>query len=219
MSGEAWMILGAGLLLAVGARAALNPATTAGGGSVWGDDSGGSDPAPDEPDRGDANVRAFLFMIRTAEGTADGNGYRALFGHRPGAPRLFTSWADHPRIATRFTDGRGRQLWTSAAGAYQFMAVSPLPAPFSGSTSVDTWDRIRRQLGLQDFSPASQDAAAVELIRQRGALADVRAGRIAQAVDKCRAEWASLPGAGYDQPERGLDELLTAYSSAGGSFA
>jgi lysozyme len=173
-------------------------------------------PSPDEA-RAEQNVRAFLAMIKTAEGTADANGYRALFGHTTRRPRLFDSFADHPRVATRFTDKAGRQRWTSAAGAYQFMAVSPIPG--GGSTRVDTWDNVQRALGLPDFSPESQDRAAVELIRRRGALGDVRAGRFAQAVGKVRAEWASLPGAGYDQPERTLEAVQTAYLRAGGTLA
>lgn len=158
------------------------------------------------------NRRAFLWMIRTAEGTAGPNGYRTLFGGG-----LFAGWADHPRRAAQFTDRDGRKLWTSAAGAYQFMAVSPLPG--GKSTKVDTWDRIRAKLGLPDFSPASQDAAALELIREAGALADVIAGRFDQAVSKVRGIWASLPGAGYAQREVALSQLRTAFVAAGGVLA
>lgn len=160
------------------------------------------------------NLAAFLAMIRHAEGTADENGYRALFGHTRDRPRLFDAFTDHPRIASRFTDQRGRELWTTAAGAYQAMAVSPIPG--GGRTRVDTWDRIRRKLQLPDFSPASQDRMAVELIDEAGALADVLAGRAADAIRKVRGVWASLPGAGYDQPERRIGWLLTKYSDAGG---
>lgn len=163
---------------------------------------------------GSRNLAAFLMMIRHAEGTADEDGYRALFGHTRYAPRLFDGYADHPRIATRFTDKAGRSLWTTAAGAYQAMAVSPIPG--GGSTRMDTWDRIKRKLSLPDFSPASQDRFAVELIDEAGALADVLAGRVAEAVRKVRGVWASLPGAGYDQPERRLGWLLARYSDAGG---
>src|SRR5207302_11144329 len=92
-------------------------------------------PAPVSTDAGDANAAAFLQTIRVAEGTAGPDGYRTLFGGR-----LFTDFADHPRQAVQFVDQAGRKLWTSAAGAYQFMAVSPLPG--GGSTRVDTWDRI-----------------------------------------------------------------------------
>lgn len=157
------------------------------------------------------NLAAFLAAIRWAEGTAGPNGYRTLFGGR-----LFDSYEDHPRQPSQFTDGQGRRLWTSAAGAYQFMAVSPIPG---GQTKVNTWDRLAERLGLPDFSPHSQDLAAVELIREAGALGDVQAGRFADAVQRCRRIWASLPGAGYDQPERSLYALQTQYLNAGGSLA
>ena len=168
--------------------------------------------ATDTTDTQAANVAAFLMMIRTAEGTAGPDGYRTMFGYR-----LFTSWADHPRQPAQFTDAQGRRLWTSAAGAYQFMAVSPIPG--GGATRVNTWDRVRNTLGLSDFSPASQDAAAVELIREAGALDDVKAGRVDAAVSKVRGVWASLPGAGYGQPERRLSDLIAAYVGAGGALA
>lgn len=163
--------------------------------------------APTDEDRAAANVAAFLLMIRKAEGTAGPNGYRTLFGGS-----LFSSFADHPRTPKRYGS-----LWTTAAGAYQAMAISPLPS--GGSTKVNTWDRIKARLGLPDFSPASQDAMAVELIREAGALGDVRAGRFDQAVYAVRRIWASLPGAGYSQPEKSLDALRLAYLNAGGTLA
>lgn len=169
--------------------------------------------APTDQDSADKNTAAFLFMIRQAEGTAGPNGYRTLFGGR-----LFDGWADHPRVAKQFRTGDGRQLWTTAAGAYQFLAVSPIPGT-DKRTKVNTWDRIAARLGLPDFSPASQDAAAVELIREAGALGDVRAGRFAEAVSKVRGIWASMPGAGYSQPEKSLDALRLAYLNAGGTLA
>ncbi len=157
------------------------------------------------------NLRAFLDMLAYAEGTSGVNGYRTMFG---GA--LFESFADHPRRAVQFTDKAGRRLWTSAAGRYQFMAVSPIPG--GKFTKVDTWDRLKADLRLPDFGPASQDAAAVELIRQRGALNDVYAGRFADAVAKVAPVWASLPGAGHQQSERKLSSLEAAYRAAGGTF-
>lgn len=141
-----------------------------------------------------ANLRAFLDMIAFAEGTASQNGYRMLFGGQ-----LFDSYADHPRVYIPF-----RNTTTSAAGRYQILAR--------------TWDSLRTRLALPDFSPASQDAAAIELIRERGALNDVRAGRVSQAVAKVAKVWASLPGAGYDQPERKFASLVAAYANAGGTL-
>lgn len=150
------------------------------------------------------NVQAGLATIRYAEGTSGPEGYRALFGGS-----LFDSFDDHPRQAVRYGN-----LWTTAAGAYQIMAISPLPS--GGSTRVNTWDRVQAKLSLPDFSPASQDAAAIELIREQGALGDLMAGRFSDFVRKCAPVWASLPGAGYGQPERALSSLLVAYQAAGG---
>ncbi len=163
----------------------------------------------------DANEIAFLRCIRVAEGTAGPAGYRTLFGGG-----LFSNdYVDHPRIARQFTDKKGRRLWTSAAGAYQFMAVSQIPTNRTSATKVNTWDRIQKKLSLPDFTPESQDRAAIELIDECGALEDVRAGRFAVAIDKCRGVWASLPGAGYDQPERSIALLEAAYRDAGGTVA
>ncbi|HBF50954.1 MAG TPA: muramidase, partial [Massilia sp.] len=114
------------------------------------------------------NVTAFLKMIRVSEGTAGSNGYSTLVGGKQ-----FTGWADHPRVLVTITSN-GKQIVSSAAGAYQILRR--------------TWDGVRGRLGLTDFTPASQDRAAVELIRLRGALADVRAGRFADALTKCRKE-------------------------------
>lgn len=136
------------------------------------------------------NVQAFLRMIRAGEGTAGANGYRTLFGGQ-----LFSGYDDHPRITV--TAGG---YTSTAAGAYQILSR--------------TWDG----LGLADFSPASQDLAAVMLIRRRGALADVLAGRIERAILKCAKEWASLPGSTYGQPTISLSRALSVYAQAGGSL-
>lgn len=169
-------------------------------------------PAATDADTQASNVAAFLMVIRHAEGTGTPDGYRTMFGYR-----YFDSFADHPRDPIQFTDKLGRRLWTSAAGAYQFMAVSPLPT--GGTTRSNTWDRMADKLGLIDFSPASQDRAAVGLIDEAGALGDVQAGRFDQAIAKVRRIWASLPGAGYSQPERTLPDLRLAFVRAGGTLA
>lgn len=157
--------------------------------------------APAAPDPGTAgrNLRAFLDMIAYAEGTAGPNGYRTLFGGG-----TFDSMADHPRQFFTFTNKAGQQLRTSAAGRYQFLSR--------------TWDSLASKLDLPDFGPASQDSAAIELIRQRGALADVEAGRVSVAVQKVAPIWASLPGANYAQPERKLSDLVANFTRAGGTL-
>lgn len=150
-------------------------------------------------DMNNANLQAFLRMIRYAEGTASANGYRMLFGGK-----LFEGYADHPRIPVTATLG-GQRITSTAAGAYQFLAR--------------TWDDIKRTAGVSDFSPASQDRAAAALIRRRGALADVYAGRFEEAVRKCAREWASLPGSPYGQPVKSMEQVKTAYQGAGGWVA
>lgn len=144
------------------------------------------------------NVRAFLQMIRYAEGTAGPNGYSTLFGGG-----TFNGFADHPRIVVTASLA-GHELKSSAAGAYQIIK--------------GTWDTLQASIHLPDFSPHSQDLAAVELLRRRGALTLVIAGDIAGAINAARKEWASLPGAGYGQPERQLSQLLSAYTGAGGTY-
>ena len=196
--------------------AAIDPATYLAGSSSSSSDDIVSDPSPTydvaPQTQAQANRAAFLQMIRASEGTSGPDGYRTLFGYR-----TFSSFADHPRIAVQFTSQEGKTLWTTAAGAYQLMAISPIPT--GGSTKVDTWDRLQRKLQLPDFTPASQDAAALELVDECGALGNVDAGELDQAVSKCRRVWASMPGAGYGQPERSLDTLRTAFVNAGGTLA
>ena len=76
------------------------------------------------------------------------------------------------------------------------------------------WDAYRKQLGLKDFSPKSQDAVALQQIKERGALpmtiCDIR-----QAIDRCSNIWASLPGAGYGQFEHKADSLIAKFKEAG----
>lgn len=144
----------------------------------------------------DANVHAFLAVIRAGEGTADADGYRRMFGGR-----LFEGWADHPRQALTYRLGRSN-ITSTAAGAYQFLAR--------------TWDGLVRQYGFENFSPNQQDHAAVALIIGRRALDDVLAGRIEQAIARCNREWASLPGSPYGQPVRTMAQALATYAAAGG---
>ena len=73
--------------------------------------------------------------------------------------------------------------------------------------------------GLSDFSPASQDAIALQQIRERGALPMVDVGRFDDAVTRVRNIWASLPGAGYGQNEHSMEHLRAAYVAAGGVLA
>jgi len=100
----------------------------------------------------------------------------------------------------------GRSLTSTAAGRYQFLSR--------------TWDDIVERCGFRGrFIPDAQVLAAIKLIKERRAYDDVVAGRFEVAVAKCRNIWASLPGAGYGQPEHKMVTLVAAYTSAGGKVA
>lgn len=149
------------------------------------------------------NLKAFLDMLAHSEiGPAllllSDNGYDILVGSTPQKPLLFDSFADHPNIYNAACN-------STAAGRYQLL--------------YRWWVPYKKQLGLKDFSPASQDAVAIQQIKERGVLPDIEAGRFADAVAKCRNIWASLPGAGYSQHENKLADLQTAYVAAGGVLA
>lgn len=138
------------------------------------------------------NVQAMLRVIRTGEGTADAGGYSRLFGGG-----TFSGYADHPR--QKITKWG---LTSTAAGAYQFLASS--------------WDETKRTMGLVDFSPASQDLAALGRLAARGALDDVVAGRFTSAIKKINREWASLPGSPYGQRTMQFSSALAIYQGTGG---
>ena len=145
------------------------------------------------------NVRAFLWMLRHGEGTTGPDGFRTMFG----GDLFDNGFADHPRKAISASLS-GKPITSTAAGAYQFLSK--------------TWTSIAFQCGLKDFSPGNQDIAAVALIRGRGALDDVIAGRFNQAVGKCAKEWASLPGSPYGQPTTTMEKARSLYAAAGGTF-
>ena len=60
----------------------------------------------------------------------------------------------------------------------------------------------------------SQDAVALQQIKERGALPMIDRGDIRQAIDRCSNIWASLPGAGYGQFEHKADSLIAKFKEA-----
>jgi muramidase (phage lysozyme) len=151
------------------------------------------------------NLKPFLDMIAHSEigplllGVSD-NGYNVIVGSTPLKPDLFRSYADHPRKLVDL----GKGLKSTAAGRYQILARY--------------YDAYKDLLNLPDFSPASQDAIATQMIKERGGLQALEAGDLTLAIDRCKNLWASLPGAGYAQHENKLADLRAAYVAAGGVF-
>ena len=97
------------------------------------------------------------------------HGYDVIVGGE-----LFTDYSDHPRKLV-------------AKPKTQINRRRTLPA------LSRWWDAYRKQLGLKDFSPKSQDAVALQ-IKERGALPMIDRGDIRQAIDRCSNIWASLAG-------------------------
>ena len=147
--------------------------------------------------------KAFLDLIAYSEiGPAllavSDNGYDVLVGSTAARPLLFPSYATHPDILNT-------ALHSTAAGRYQLLHRY--------------FYAYALQLGLKDFSPASQDTIALQQIKECRALSDIEAGHIDEAIAQCAHIWASLPGAGYAQHENKLADLETAFTNAGGTLA
>lgn len=157
------------------------------------------------------NLKAFLDMIAFSEGTSTSSatlndGYDVIVTGIDRKPEIFTDYSNHPFANGRKSKTINRNgLTSNASGRYQFM--------------LRDWAHYRSLLGLRDFGPGSQDKWALQLIKEQRALPDIEAGRFADAVDKCRNIWASLPGAGYGQHENALEKLQVAYLAAGGRLA
>jgi muramidase (phage lysozyme) len=152
------------------------------------------------------NLRAFLDMLAWSEGTSTSrytknDGYDVIVGGID-SPNTFSSYADHPGVLV--TVNRNG-LKSTAAGRYQLLHRY--------------WKIYKDQLGLKDFSPASQDAVAIQQIKERRALADIESGKIESAIEKCKNIWASLPGAGYGQKEHGVAPLIAKFKAAGGTVS
>ncbi|MFW5410768.1 glycoside hydrolase family 104 protein [Pectobacterium brasiliense] len=148
------------------------------------------------------NLKAFLDMLAWSEGTDNGRqqtqnrGYDVIVGGS-----VFTDYSDHPRQLVMLS----KTLKSTAAGRYQLLSRY--------------WDAYKKQLNLKDFSPASQDAVAIQQIKERRALPDIESGDIKTAIGKCAKIWASLPGAGYGQHEHKIDDLLNKYQKCGGTLS
>lgn len=161
-----------------------------------------------------ANLQAFLDMIAFSELGPDileqsDNGYDVLVGSTANDVHLFDSYHDHPRKLIKLTikhkDGSRSIVESTAAGRYQVLEKY--------------YDHYRMQLGLPDFGPESQDAIAIQLIRECRAMPFIEIGDFDKAVTLCSSRWASLPAAGYGQHENDMADLRAAYLEAGGTLA
>lgn len=116
------------------------------------------------------NVNQMLNLLAYTEGTDRLHGYNTLVGGKK-----LDDLSQHPNVVGLTTkDGA-----STAFGRYQI----------TGST----WRGLKNQYGFTDFSPKTQDLAAVALMKSRGALTDVVKGDFSSAIGKLGSEWVSLP--------------------------
>lgn len=149
------------------------------------------------------NLNAFLDMLAWSELgekliKKSDDGYNVIVGSTPAKPDLFTDYSKHPGKYVKLS----ASLTSSAAGRYQILEKFA--------------KHYIRELRLPDFGPVSQDAIAIQLIKECKALGLIESGRIEDAIKACQSRWASLPGAGYGQHEHKIDDLVAHYIAYGG---
>lgn len=138
--------------------------------------------------RANANAGAFLHVIRVESSQTD-DAYRMINGGG-----YFTSFDAHPYGELPTTQGG------KAAGAYQF-----LPTTYAGL-------RRRWPQFLKGFTPPEQDDAAILYMYELGALDDVLAGRLANAVERLKNVWVAFQAVS-------LDRLTGVFLQYGGKLA
>lgn len=151
-------------------------------------------------------VSAFLRAIRIAE-TGSPDDYSIFYGGTH-----FTDFSNHPVLTgekkgvplpSTFCTRAGLPpgCVSTAAGAYQI--------------NVPTWTDLQTRWGwnpLPDFSPDSQDQAALRILDHDGALQLLDAGDVLGAVKVASRRWASLPGSSAGQGGRSLEWFLAQFN-------
>ena len=111
-------------------------------------------------------------VIKAGEGTTGDKGYTTMF---TGAQ--FSDFSKHPELLQR-----SGKYESDAAGAYQFLSTTYNPAA--------------KELGITDFTPASQEKVGKYLAQKRGLATDTvftDKQSFLKELDKIAPEWASMP--------------------------
>jgi muramidase (phage lysozyme) len=130
------------------------------------------------------NRKAMLDTIAFSEGTStspatDNDGYDVIVTGEDGVYEIFTDYADHPFAPSlKWPKGRPPKVISTlhginstASGRYQQM--------------LHWWAPYKKQLGLKDFGPESQDLLAIQLIRECHALPLIDMGSFQTAILAC----------------------------------
>lgn len=144
-------------------------------------------------------------LLDTIAGSEAAQGYNTLY--RGGQ---FDSFADHPRQAIPIIAGPNAGKTSSAAGRYQFLG--------------STWDQVKNDLQLPDFSPESQDQGAWHLANTtyakktggRDLAADLEAakgnpGAVNMIGSYLSGTWTSLPNG--IEPNKASGSFGTRYAA------
>jgi muramidase (phage lysozyme) len=149
-----------------------------------------------------ASGRALLDTIAGSESP----GYDTMYGGGK-----FQDFTDHPRQAVPIQSGPNAGKTSSAAGRYQFLG--------------STWDQVKQEAGLPDFSPDSQDQGAWHLAQKtyqqktggRDLAADLENAKgnpnaISGIGKMLSGTWTSLPGG--IEPNRATGSFAQRYNGA-----
>lgn len=161
------------------------------------------EPSSPEALASDIRIRAMLDTLAWTEGTGDDYGKvvngtvisSPLFPDLVGKKNVsIKDFRTHPDISVQVNAA----IVSTAAGRYQFLK--------------STWDGLK----MPDFTPHSQDVAAVKLMQRRGMITPLLEGDLRTAVYKGAPEWASLPtatGGSYysGQPSHSIAEIEAKY--------
>ena len=123
------------------------------------------------------------------------HGYDVIVGGE-----LFTDYSDHPRKLVTLNP---KLKSTGAARRYQLLSR--------------WWDAYRKQLGLKDFSPKSQDAVALQQIKERGALPMIDRGDVRQGNRPLQQYLGSTAGRWLWSVRAWADSLIAKFKEAGGT--
>jgi len=179
---------------------------------------------PDDTTSGEERLRAFLYVLRSAEhlfprDVIGDAAYNTFYGHS-----TFFDMSDHPvntgeKVGVPLPPAMCRNAGfpsgkcvSTAAGAYQF--TRPTWNGLSGRDSSGKPASNPKWGYLPDFSIASQDQAAIRLLQEIGALDEIVNGNFDAAVKIAGKKWASLPGAVAKQNQRSKEWVLARYNEA-----
>lgn len=128
--------------------------------------------------------------------------------------------SDDPRVQAFLTTLRGQegQRYNAVVGGGSFDDYSQHPGTGTGNSHAagayqfqpGTWEPIQKALNLPDFSPDSQDLAAVDKLRSLGATDKLLSDDLDGAIHAASGTWMGMPATGETMTDskgrtRGMD--------------